>query len=87
MTDPLEFAQWDTAPPVTEDAPPDRPTEWNGKPIPENAMWQDDGVTPQLTPTGRIKRVRGDGDAFVKSTAKAVPRARRGVVAVIFSLL
>jgi hypothetical protein len=60
MTDPLDFAQWEENPqggdnPV-DTAPPGRPTEWNGKPIPENAVWEDDGVTPKLTPSGRIRR-------------------------------
>lgn len=75
MTDPLEFAQWDTAPPATEDVPPERPTEWNGKPIPDNAVWEDDGVTPQLTPSGRIKRARSARSTKSSPTAKAADLA------------
>ena len=75
MTDPLDFVRWEESPPgdnpVDEAPPVDRPTEWNGKPIPENALWEEDGITPQLTPSGRIKRTRAARSHKSTTTAKA----------------
>lgn len=76
MPDPLDFAQWEDGPPQggdnpVDEGPADRPTEWNGKPIPENALWEEDGVTPKLTPSGRIRRTRGSRTQTSSTKAKA----------------
>lgn len=76
MPDPLDFAEWDDGPPQGVDepvdtGPPNRPTEWNGKPIPENAQWEDDGVTPKLTPSGRVRRTRGSKTQTSSTKVKA----------------
>lgn len=86
MTDPLDFVAWEETTPANDpdarfapesDVPPSgRPSEWNGKPIPDNAMWEEDGVTPKLTPTGRIRRSRGSygkRDATPGTSRKTAP--------------
>lgn len=67
--DELDDATFDAnAMPVDDDTPSrTNMGTWNGKPIPANAVLNDDG-TPQLTETGRIKRKYGKRDG---STAKA----------------
>jgi hypothetical protein len=78
MTSPDAFdhAVWSSDnPDAPDDAPPpDRPTTWNGKPIPDNALWSDDGVTPLTTPTGRIRRSRGPRPNSGKVTPGVKPK-------------
>lgn len=66
--DELDDATFDVNPMPDDDDTPSRTNlgTWNGKPIPANAVLNDDG-TPQLTETGRIKRKYGKRDG---STSK-----------------
>ena len=71
MTDPFDAFEDATYSNVDEfEMDPPARTEagmWNGKPLPEGALLNDDG-TPQLTPTGRVKRTRSGAPAGSKSS-------------------
>lgn len=75
MTDPFDAFEDATYSNVDEFEPdPPSRTEagmWQGKPLPEGAILNDDG-SPQLTPTGRVKRTRSGGANSKATTRKSV---------------